>query len=138
MKGYRLLLVYLLMFQCVSAVLAESSQSNLKLEPEWSYFGGGVGVSAVKGLAEDESMLQFFLGRSTPWIGRHQFAIEAGFAEISDIKSDGLWVSGAVLQQLQPDIDLTARAGFDLGDDPGLLFGVGVAYTMERNMQVRL
>lgn len=57
---------------------------------------------------------------------------------MSDVQSDGIWLSGVFLQQLQPDIDLSARAGLDLGDDWGLLFGVGVAYTMERNMQVRL
>lgn len=64
MKGNRLLLMCLLMFQCVSAVRAE----NIKLEPKWSYFGGGVGVGAsiVEGLSEDKSTSHFFAGQPRP------------------------------------------------------------------------
>ncbi len=49
----------------------------------------------------------------------------------------GLWATGVGRLQLNPQFELLARAGFDFGDDDGLMVGVGAGFNVNKQTQLR-
>ncbi|HLQ27315.1 MAG TPA: outer membrane beta-barrel protein [Acidiferrobacterales bacterium] len=54
-----------------------------------------------------------------------------------EVKDKGLWAAGVVRYSASPQVDVLGRLGFDLGDDSGLMFGVGVGYWFDKKIQLR-
>jgi opacity protein-like surface antigen len=53
-------------------------------------------------------------------------------------KATGLWATGVVRYMADPHIEFFGRAGQDIGDDDGFMFGAGAGYLINRNVKLRL
>lgn len=50
---------------------------------------------------------------------------------------DGLWATGVTEYRIDPKFHFIARLGMDIGDDNGLLYGLGAAFNVTKWSQVR-
>jgi hypothetical protein len=50
----------------------------------------------------------------------------------------GIWLAGVVSTSVTDTIDLSARIGFDLGDDDGLMYGGGLTYDASEMIDLNL
>jgi hypothetical protein len=107
------------------------------------YFGGGVGSSRIPEQGEPVSTVQLLAGyrletphRLDP--SRFRSAVELGYLDTGDSSYDGGWATPVLSMRIDPHLDLLLRAGADFGVHPSLLGGLGISYTIERNMAVRL
>ena len=127
------------------------------------YFGGGLGHNSETisqlGVKVDVSGtgFQFFGGYELGNLGvrnnKVNFAGEVGYMDTGNMKGDltvlgfnlgtievkakGLWANGVVRYSTSPQVDVLGRLGLDLGDDNGLMFGVGVGYWFDKKIQLR-
>ena len=53
------------------------------------------------------------------------------------VKDKGLWGTGVVRYSASPQVDVLGRLGLDLGDDSGLMVGIGVGYWFDKKIQLR-
>lgn len=58
--------------------------------------------------------------------------------KIKDVDAKGFWVSGLVRLPVTSQIEIMGRLGADFGDDNGLLAGVGLAFNVSQDWQLRL
>lgn len=118
------------------------------------YLGGGLSSNEING-SDEGTGWQVFAGfpltgiRAEPF----QFAIEAGYMETGEMETrtnvpllgtvtteteaKGLWATGVASYPLASYVDLLGRIGLDFGDDDGLMVGVGLGFTVSREIQVR-
>lgn len=131
-----------------SAFAAEGSVIDLRN----LYVGGGLSINSVTN-SDNGTGFQFFAGYDLPWkVQTIHFAAEAGYMDTGNMnetvntpfgsytastRARGLWTTGVAFLPIAPQIELLARAGLDLGDDDGAMFGVGADYNLNRQMQLR-
>lgn len=117
------------------------------------YVGGGLSVNQLDGF-EDATGYQLLVGYDLDYrLGSISSYVEMGYMDSGEFdlqlgfpgsvtasvstEAQGIWVTGNVVYPLNPSIDLMARAGYDGGDDDGMLLGVGLAYGLAEKYVIR-
>ncbi|GMR17941.1 MAG: hypothetical protein BMS9Abin33_0337 [Gammaproteobacteria bacterium] len=113
------------------------------------YFGGGVGFNKLSGW-DDSFGIQFLGGYELGNFGAKgfDFSVEAGYMDTGDFErnfaggtvsesANGLWGTFVAAYHASPLVDILARAGLDVGDDDGPMFGVGVGFNVNKQLQLR-
>ena len=124
----------------IAAVLSAVSANALAGD---IYAGGGISSNSVSGLSNDETGFQFFVGFDLKGVnlGKARMAVEAGYMDSGDFGGgrsvDGLWGTGVMFVPVANNVDLIGRLGFDIGDDDGVMFGVGMGFAFNKTMQLR-
>jgi hypothetical protein len=98
--------------------------------------GGGFGNTPLDGAVH--STLQAFAGVGLLRRSDLRTGIEIGVLDTSDSGVDDGWVAGVFAWDLGPDANVFARTGVHSGGDAGWLYGAGVGYFIEGQMEVRM
>ncbi|MDH5711993.1 MAG: porin family protein, partial [Gammaproteobacteria bacterium] len=97
---------------------------------------------------------QIFGGYDLPVkMGNGTLSVEAGYMDTGDMdgnvtlpffgsvpataSASGLWGNAVYTLPLQDKLDLLLRAGLDIGDDDGVMFGAGLGFDLNAKMQLR-
>ena len=65
-------------------------------------------------------------------------SVEFGLIDFGfDSDSDGIWATYTVDGLISGDLGWLARAGFDIGDDSGLMVGAGLGYIVDEKSELR-
>lgn len=111
------------------------------------YAGGGLSHNEVN--SADGNGLQFFGGYRLPArLGAADPAVEVGYWDSGDldvstpsgdrdVSAEGVWVNGVVQVPLSDGVSLIGRAGYDFGDDDGLMAGGGLGVALSERISVR-
>ena len=122
------------------------------------YGGGGLSSNSASG-ADSATGYQFFLGYDLKGVklGKGSVAVEAGYMNSGEfdgsvcntvpffgvvcqpysVEFKGLWGTGVVFLPVANQLDFIGRLGLDIGDDDGVMFGVGLGYAMDKKIQLR-
>ena len=123
----------------VTPVFADESQALLDIN-KFS-IGGGISTNSVSGPVSDEIGYQFFgaynLNQINLMEGVHS-SVEFGYMDYGfSGDSSGIWATYVVDGSLGGKFDWLARLGLDIGDDSGLMLGVGLGYSVNSRMELR-
>ncbi|RFA29185.1 hypothetical protein CAI21_10475 [Alkalilimnicola ehrlichii] len=126
--------------------LASGGAFAQQLDERDFYIGGGINVNSLSG-ADDSTGYQLFAGYKMPWLDVDPFnvAVELGYLDTGDFDFDvggdesfsGIWANALVGYPVSRDVQFFGRAGFDFGDDDGLMFGVGAGYALTSQLELR-
>ena len=109
-------------------------------------FSIGVGISSNsidtrKNDEDDEIGFQFFGAYDLAGVYLMEgvnSSVEFGFMDYGFKRdSTGVWATYTVDGIISGDLGWLARAGFDIGDDSGLMFGAGLSYIMDEQKELR-
>jgi Outer membrane protein beta-barrel domain len=117
------------------------------------YGGAGLSLNSASGY-DDATGYQFFLGYDLKGvkIGNGSMSLEVGYMDSGDFdyeecfpgfcvsgsdSADGLWGTGVIFLPIAKQLDFIGRLGLDIGDDDGIMFGVGVGYAIDKKIQLR-
>ena len=116
------------------------------------YAGGGLSSNSVSG-GDSATGYQLFLGYDLKGVKlgtKGRVAVEAGYMDSGDVvevcipffgcvsdSAKGLWGTGVVFLPVANQLDFIGRLGLDIGDDDGVMFGVGLGYALDQKMQLR-
>ncbi|WP_303902474.1 porin family protein [Thiohalomonas denitrificans] len=113
------------------------------------YVGGGISNNSISGW-DSAVGFQVFGGYNFGEIfgvEKLDFLGEAGYMQTNDLERSniwyrsrsysGLWTTGGVAYPINPQWSVLGRAGFDFGDDDGLMVGGGAAFHVDRNLEFR-
>ena len=108
------------------------------------YAGGGISNNSVSGFSEDGTGFQIFGGYGLGYSfgGNTTTAVEVGYMNSGDFGSadnsaQGLWSTGVLALPIEK-VEFLLRAGFDFGDDDGLMVGAGVDYPLNDQFNIRV
>lgn len=148
-----------IMAVAIIAVGASSTASAqiAPFDPKNLFFGAGLSQNKVSG-SDNGTGFQIFGGYSLGELApKLRVDVEAGYMETgrmekdvtvcvpffgcstatADAEAKGLWTTGVARYMIQPKIELIGRAGLDLGDDDGPMFGVGAGYLLDNHITLR-
>ncbi|WP_221797850.1 outer membrane beta-barrel protein [Oceanobacter mangrovi] len=130
--------------------LAETNMSGGDDLAKKLYLGGGLSYNTVDspfgGGSIDATGVQGLVGLD---LGHHSGGIstklEVGYSQTDDFDNtnqniSGLWgalVAEKSLPEIDRNLSLLGRVGVDVGDDDGILTGVGVGYQLTNELQLR-
>lgn len=146
----RILVVALTLMVVMSAGLASAANG---FDAKNMYAGFGLGMNSLSGF-DDAMGWQIFGGYDLPFkLGPAKTAVEVGYMESGEFEQSitlpffgtitataeakGIWATGVVAYPVNPQVDLIGRLGLDLGDDDGLMFGVGAGYAFNKQVSLR-
>ncbi len=123
----------------VTPVFADESQPLL--DKNKFSIGGGISTNSVSGPVSDEIGYQFFgaynLNQINLMEGVHS-SVEFGYMDYGfSGDSSGIWATYVVDGSLGGKFGWLARLGLDIGDDNGLMLGVGLGYSVNSRMELR-
>ena len=123
----------------VTPVVADESQPLL--DKNKFSIGAGISTNSVSGPVSDEIGYQFFgaynLNQINLMEGVHSSA-EFGYMDYGfSGDSSGIWATYVVDGSLGGKFGWLARLGLDIGDDSGLMLGVGLGYSVNSRMEFR-
>ncbi len=131
----------------VSALLVNSiylpviAQDNEPLLDR-NLFSIGFGISDNSAGKSDKIGYQFFVAYDLNQINLMNgvsSSVEFGIMDYGfSGDSTGIWGTYVVDGQISEQFHWLGRAGYDIGDDNGLMFGAGVGYQMNSRSQLRL
>lgn len=125
------------------------------------YLGGGLGLNSLSGIDVSDGIgFQLFGGYQLPVkMGKGSLAVEAGYMDTGNMeqsvsvvipglpptvvtvtgeaKATGLWGNVVYNLPLQDKMNLVLRAGLDIGDDDGFMFGGGLGFNLSSKAEVR-
>jgi len=148
MKHYAALLA-------VALVVAPSVQAaGSGVDPNQIFLGGGISSNSVSG-SDDGTGFQIFGGYHFGKMANNiKLDLEIGYMDTgsmdvtvnvpfvgrvtTDARAKGLWATPVARIELNPQFELIGRAGLDVGDDDGLMVGVGLGYNLNRQSQFRV
>lgn len=131
-----------------------ASYSHAAFDMNKVYYGGGLSSNSAAN-ASGGTGFQFFGGYPLPVkVPKGKLAVEVGYMDTGDmttpdvnfgfitipgidLSASGLWGNAVYTMPLQKNLDLIGRAGLDLGDDDGFMYGVGVGYKFNPKMELR-
>ena len=134
----------------IFAAMLVSSYSNAAFDLKKAYFGGGLSSNSIPG-SSSAIGFQFFGGYDLPVrLGKGKLSVEAGYMDTGDMdvptiipgltranNASGLWGNAVYTMPIQKKLNFVGRAGLDIGDDDGLMFGAGVGYKLNPKMELR-
>ncbi len=104
--------------------------------------GAGISDNEISNPDEDEIGFQFFAAYDLVEINLMEgvnSSVEFGFMDFGfDEDDSGIWASYVVDGSISGGIGWLAQAGFDIGDDSGLLFGAGLTVMLNEKSDLRL
>ena len=104
--------------------------------------GAGISDNEISSPDEDEIGFQFFAAYDLVEINLMEgvnSSVEFGFMDFGfDEDDSGIWASYVVDGSISGGIGWLAQAGFDIGDDSGLLFGAGLKVMLNEKSDLRL
>lgn len=123
----------------VTPVIADESQPLL--DKNKFSIGAGISTNSVSGPASDEIGYQFFgaynLNQINLMEGVHS-SVEFGYMDYGfSGDSSGIWATYVVDGSLGGKFGWLARLGLDIGDDSGLMLGIGLGYSVNSRMELR-
>lgn len=133
----------------LTSLSATANDDKMQLIVDNLYLGGSVSQNVIDspfgGSSLDASGFSVFAGYElNNDIQQVETSVEVGYSKTGDFVTNndisGLWLS-AVAQKHLPEIDqrlsALARAGIDFGDDDGVFMGVGVAFSLIPQVDLR-
>lgn len=93
------------------------------------------GVQAFGGYAFGEFAPRFYLDAEAGYMNSGNMRLRPSQATV---RARGPWTTGVARYLVVPNIELLARAGVDLGDDDGPMFGIGAGFLASRNLKFRV
>jgi len=145
---HRLAMAALLAVTSLSAVAANSG-----FDPQKLFVGIGVSRNDIP-RSDDGTGAQVFAGYPFGEVAKNiKLDVEAGYMDTGTmdlpasapppfggsrgVRAKGLWATGVAHVAVNPQVDFLARAGFDLGDDDGLMVGLGIGLNLSKRSQLR-
>lgn len=142
------ILATMVLIGCVTPALANTEVDIA----DRLYFGGGIAGNDLHG--DDATGFQFFAGYPMQAkMGKGDLAIEAGYMDsgsferrvnlggfgsvTSATNATGLWGTLVGSWNVATKTDLVVRAGLDVGDDDGVMFGAGLGYALSKKLELR-
>lgn len=118
-----------------------------------AYAGGGLSINSVTGW-DNATGFQIFGGYNMHMVNIQPFtmAVEVGYFDSGSFEftetfmgetftakssASGLWANAVFAYPINEQFRLIGRAGLDLGDDDGPMFGIGVGYDLNRQLDLR-
>ena len=132
-----------------TTLLATNVQAKGIVDMDALYVGGGLSINSMSG-AESAMGFQGFAGLPLAIeLGIVDSAVEVGYMNSGDmdveflgrvvgsVSASGLWANYVATMNLSDQLQGIGRIGLDFGDDDGLMYGVGVGYGINEQMDVR-
>jgi len=152
MKHYAVLLAVAL--AVAPSVQAAGSSTGSGINPNQVFLGGGFSSNSVSN-SNDGTGFQIFGGYHFGKMANNiKLDLEAGYMDTGNMdvtvsapffgsvttsaRAKGLWATPVARIELNPQFELIGRAGFDFGDDDGLMAGVGLGYNINKQSQFRV
>lgn len=146
--------VWLLAAILILAPAVQAANQNSSVNPDRIFIGAGISSNSVSG-SDDGTGFQFFGGYHFGKIANNlKLDLEIGYMDTGNMdvsvdvpffgkvttnaRAKGLWSTGVLLLELNPQIELIGRAGLDFGDDDGVMVGIGAGYNLNKQTQLRL
>lgn len=139
---------------CIALGFTSSAALSAEgIQQENLYLGGGININSVSDF-DDAAGFQFFAGYDLDMVdlGEVGMAVEVGYfdsgsfdrtvivnGQSSNVSNNlsGLWANAVFNYPFNPRASLVGRLGLDFGDDDGVMFGVGVGYSMMKGFDLR-
>jgi len=136
-KRLPLLFILLLSTQLMAA---EKSEKKPLLDKQKFSVGAGIARNSVGPF--DKTGFQFFAAYDLDKVNFMEgvdTSIEFGYMDygFSGADADGLWATAVIDGVIDGDFGWLARAGFDFGDDSGLMFGAGLGLNLNEKTVLR-
>lgn len=133
MKKLSVLLISMLLTLNVQAEGLDASQI---------FFGGGISLNDVDGHGDDATGFQIFAGMPIPLnMGKAALSGEVGYMDSGNFdnggSAEGIWANAVIEVPVGDTVELIGRAGFDFGDDDGLMIGGGVDLPVADKIDLR-
>lgn len=145
-----LILASLLIFGIqMNATAAETQSSRISDD---FYVGAGLSSNSLTGF-DDATGFQIFGGYILPFrVGGATHSVEVGYMDSGDFEetilflgipfeidesAEGLWGTYTFNKPLADNVNLIARGGFDIGDDDGLMLGIGFEFDFDAPIKLR-
>lgn len=131
------------LFLAIAAIPSHAAE----LDTDRFYGGGGIGHNELNG--DSAFGYQVFAGYHFPsGDGNVIPAIEVGYWDSGNIDVEtpagdrtvdatGLWATGLLTVPVADRLSLLGRAGYDFGDDDGLMAGGGLGYDLNSRVSLR-
>jgi hypothetical protein len=124
----------------ISMLLTFNVQADEGLDASKIFIGGGVSFNDYKG--DDATGFQVFTGMPIPLnMGSAKLSGEVGYMDSGNFDSgrsaDGIWANAVIEVPLGNTVELVGRAGFDFGDDDGLMLGGGIDLPVASKVDLR-
>jgi hypothetical protein len=135
--------ITLIMVLTLGAVLTQAHAQENKPLLERSQFSIGVGISnnEISSSSSSDTGFQFFAAYDLDQINLMEgvdSSVEFGFMDFGFDEDDtGIWASYVVDGTISGRLGWLAQAGFDIGDDSGLLFGAGLMFMVNDKSDLR-
>ncbi len=104
--------------------------------------GAGISDNSIGRPRDDEIGFQFFAAYDLNQVNLMTgltSSVEFGFMDFGFSRDDtGIWASYVVDGTISGRFGWLAQAGFDIGDDSGLLVGAGVKYALDEKIDLRV
>lgn len=142
MKSITLCVALATALSTASAVAApRGKQPQSGFDTTRVFLGGGISSNDANS-SNNGTGFQLFGGYGFGEVARNvNIDAEVGYMDSGDLgsgRAQGIWATGVGRLSLNPQFDLLARAGFDFGDDDGLMIGIGGGFNVSRQLQTRL
>jgi len=122
----------------LSPVFAQEKEPLL----DRNLFSIGFGISDNSAGKKDKTGYQFFAAYDLDQVNLMNgidSSVEFGFMDYGfSGDSTGIWGTYVVDGLISEQFHWLARAGYDIGDDSGLMFGAGVGYAVNSKSQLRV
>lgn len=133
-------LIMLLAFGALSTQ-AHAQENEPLLNRNLFSIGFGISDNEISSPDEDDTGFQFFVAYDLTQINLMEgvnSSVEFGFMDFGFDEDDtGIWGSYVVDGTISKRMGWLAQAGFDIGDDSGLLLGAGLKYKLDDNSDLR-
>lgn len=144
----RTVVVFLMALACAPAMAAQGGGG---FNPNNLFFGAGLSLNSVSG-SDNGLGYQFFGGYEFGELAQNfKLDAELGYMDTGDMdnaacipgicvsaRAKGLWANAVGRFTLNPQWELLLRAGFDFGDDDGLMVGAGAGLNLNKQSTLRL
>ncbi len=120
-----------------------SSNSKPLLERSKLSIGAGLSLNSVDGPVDDELGYQFFAAYKLTRVNLLEgvnSSLELGYMDygFDGVDNDGLWATYVIDGAINSQVNWLARAGFDFGDDSGLMLGMGLSARINKQLKLRM
>jgi len=129
----------------ISSVLVTpvyAAEGEPLLDKNMFSIGAGISDNSISKPKDDDTGFQFFAAYDLNQINLMEgvtSSVEFGFMDFGFSRDDtGIWASYVVDGTISGQFGWLAQAGFDIGDDSGLLVGAGVKYALDEKMDLRV
>lgn len=137
------------LFGLALMVLTSTANAEVVIKTSQMYLGGGIGFNSLAAAGS---------ARGFQIVGGYEFAtklneditsaVELGYMDSGDFDqlnsstkidaAKGVWLAYVGSVPLTSKTDVLARAGFDFGDDDGVLLGTGMQYKFTTKVAMRM